>query len=323
VRLGSRSLIPRREESEMAKKSQATAPQVKVLDLLRMGGMKIPAGFATKAADVTRTRLQQKMNAGGAMQKPGARLFSQLKGPAMIAVNDPANKKALDGLLSWHKKLAAKKLSFPKVPARLGDFVPGRISGTIVPPFDFADTIPTLLANVSDPTLAASANRNGQVSASAVSSQTKGFNGGSEYARVGIFFHPMTQGTLTISASPTYSFQWSTNSLNTTFVTSSGDVGLTVYGMNEFAQILATGGDLYESWQEMDSGQINLNFGFDVQKSLSVSLSVTPSLVYLCFVEVFAHVVGMGWPGSLATAMASATVPSISYSFESLPLVMA
>jgi hypothetical protein len=307
----------------MAKTSRAMTQQRKVLDLLRLGGMKIPAGFASKAAEVTRTRLQQRMDAGSAIQKPGAKFVGQLKGPSMVAINDPANKKALDGLLSWHKKVAAKKLSFPKVPAGVGDFVPGRISGTLVPPFDFADTIPALLANVSNPTLAASANRAGQISASAVSSQAKGFNGGSEYSRVGIFFHPMTQGTLTISASPTYSFQWSTNSLNTTFVTSSGSVGLTIYGMNEFAQIPASAGSLYESWQEMDSGQINLNFGFDVQKPLSVSLNVGPSLIYLCFVEVFAFAAGMGWPGSLATAMASATVPSISYSFESLPLIMA
>jgi hypothetical protein len=60
-----------------------------------------------------------------------------------------------------------------------------------------------------------------------------------------------------------------------------------------------------------------------VKKSLSASLQVTPSLVYLCFVEVFAFALGMGWPGSLATAMASATVPSISYGFVPLPLLEA
>ena len=151
----------------------------------------------------------------------------------------------------------------------------------------------------------------------------EGFNGGSEYARVGIFFHPMTSGTLTISASPTYSFQWSTNSLNTSDVTSSGDVGLTIYGMNELAQILSTAGAFYELWNEIATGQIKLNFGFNVKKSLSTSLAVTRSLVYLCFVEVEAHVLGMGWPGSLATAMASATVPSISYSFDPFPVLQA
>lgn len=245
------------------------------------------------------------------------------KGGSTVTVNDPANKKALDGLLSWHKKVAGKKLAFPKVTSGLGGFVPGRISGTIVPPFNFADSIPTLLANVSDPTLSVSASVNGQISASAVTSQTRGFNGGSEYARVGIFFHPMTPGTLTISASPTYSFQWSTNSLNSSLVTSSGSVGLTIYGMTDMAQILATAGTIYESWQEDTAGQLDFDFGLNVQKSLSVSLDVTPSLVYICFVEVFAHVIGMGWPGSLASAMAAATVPSISYVFDAQQLVMA
>ena len=307
----------------MARTSRATKQQMQAMEFLRMGGMRIPADFTGKAAAVTKSMLQKKVDAGIVRRKQGSKLLGQLKGASTVAVNDPANKKALDGLLSWHKKLAGTKLSFPKVPAGVGGFFPGRISGTIVPPFNFADSIPALLANVSNPTLSASASVNGQISASAVSSQTRGFNGGSEYSRVGIFFHPMTPGTLTISASPTYSFQWSTNSLNSSLVTSSGSVGLTIYGMTDMAQILATAGDLYESWQEPATGEINLDFGFDLQKSLSVSLSVTPSLVYICFVEVFAFVMGVGWPGSLATAMASATVPSISYAFESQPVLTA
>jgi hypothetical protein len=307
----------------MARKSGAAKQRMQAMEFLRMGGARIPAGFAGKAVAVTKSMLQERLDARNVLRKRGAKLLGGLKGASTIALNDPANKKALDGLLSWHKKLAGRKLLFPRVPAGLDGFLPGSISGTIVPPFNFADSIPTLLANVSNPTLSASASVNGQISASAVTSQTPGFNGGSEYARVGIFFHPMTQGTLTISASPTYSFQWSTNSLNTKLVTSSGSVGLTVYGMNELAQILATAGGLYESWEELATGEIHLDFAFDVQKSLSVSLEVTPSLIYLCFVEVFAHVVGMGWPGSLATAMASATVPSISYAFDSRPVLVA
>jgi hypothetical protein len=300
----------------MARKTVATKRQMQLMEFLRLGGTKIPTGFAGKAKAATQSVLREKLDARNAARARGAKLLGKLKGGSTVAVDDPANKKALDALLRRHKQLAAKKLPFPKVPNGVGGFFPGSISGTIVPPFDFADSIPTLLANVSNPTLSVSASVNGQISASAVTSATRGFNGGSEYARVGIFFHPMTQGTLTISASPTYSYQWSTNSLNTTYVTSSGDVGLTVYGMNEMAQILATAGEMYELWEELDTGEINLDFAFNVQKSLSVSLSVAPSLVYLCFVEVEAHVVGMGWPGSLATAMASATVPSISYRFQ-------
>jgi hypothetical protein len=289
-----------------------------VMELLRMGGMKLPAGFASKSVAATKSILRNKFAAGIDIRAQGAKLFSEMKGTSMVDVNDPANKKVLDGLLSWHKKLAGRKLPFPKVPRDLGGFFPGRISATIVPPFNFADSIATVLANVSA-TISASANVNGQISASAVTGQT-GSNGGMEWAQVGIYFHPMTSGTLTISASPTYSFVWSTNSLNTSGVNSFGDVALVIYGMNDQGQILAGAGLTYEHWNKGEIGQIQFDSGFNVQKSLFVSLAVNPSLVYLCFVEVDAGVLGAGWPGSLATAMVSATVPSISYEFDPLPV---
>lgn len=301
----------------MAKKSGATKQALQVGEIWRTGGMKIPAGFAGKAAAATKEMLREKLEAGRAIRNQGAKLYGGLRGASAINLKDPANKKTLDGLLQLHKKLSATKLPFPKVPGGIGGIFPGSYSGTVVPPFDFADTIPTRLAGVSDPVLSVSANVNGQISASAATANANtGFNGGSEYARVGIFFHPMTAGTLTISAAPTYSFAWSTNSLNTTQVTSFGEVGLTIYGMDEWGGISPVGGATYKMWQEMDPGQIKLDFGFNITQSASASGPVTHSLIYLCFVEVEAHVVGMGWPGSLATAMASATVPSISFAFR-------
>jgi hypothetical protein len=298
----------------MAKRRKVTKPDLKVMEFLRLGGSKIPAGFAGKATAATKSLRHQQFDAGRGIRAQGTKLFRQLKGEATAKVNDPANKKALDRILGLHRKLAAKKLHFPKVPSGIGGFFPGRISGTLVPPFDFADTIPDVIAGGSE--LSVSANVNGQIGASALTAET-GFNGGSEYARVGFFFHPMTQGTLTVSASPTYSFEWSTNSLNNAFVTSSGDVGLTVYGMNELGQILSTAGSFYKIWQQAMTG-IQFDFGFDLQNSMSASLAVAPGQIYLCFVEVFAGVFGSGWPtaGSLASAMASATVPSMSFAFD-------
>lgn len=295
---------------------RATKQDARIAEFLRMGGMKVPAGFAGKAAEATKAMLRDKLEAGKAARAQGAKLYGGLKGASAIDVKDPANKKTLDGLLQLHKKLAGAKLAFPKVPGGIGGIFPGSYSGTVVPPFDFADTIPTRLAGVSDPVLSVSANVDGQISASAATANANtGFNGGSEYARVGIFFHPMTAGTLTISAAPTYSFAWSTNSLNTSLVTSFGEVGLTIYGMDEWGGITPVGGASYKMWNEMDPGQIKLDFGFGITQSASASGPVTHSLIYLCFVEVDAHVVGMGWPGSLATSMVSATVPSIRFAF--------
>ena len=85
---------------------------------------------------------------------------------------------------------------------------------------------------------------------------------------MGIYFHPMTSGTLTISSAPTYSFEWLTNSLNTSYVGSSGAVGLTIYGLTDLFQIGGTAGSNYVSWQEYTTGQINLGYGFNVTNRL-------------------------------------------------------
>jgi hypothetical protein len=300
----------------MAKGSRAAKRDFEVMEFFRLGGKRIPAGFAGKALAATKSSRQQ-LGAAQGMRTERAKLFGRLKDESAVAVNDPANKKTLEQILNLHRKLAAKKLRFPKVRGGVGWISPGTISGVIVPPFEFADTIPSATSGNTE--LSASANVSGQIGASAVTAES-GANNGSEYARVGFFFHPMTQGTLTVWASPTYSFEWSTNSLNNSPVTSSGDVGLTVYGMNELAQILSTAGGYYKTWDQTMTG-VQFDFGFDLQNSLSTSLAVNPSQIYLCFVEVFAQVLGSGWPGSLASAMASATVPSMS--FEFVPLAVA
>src|SRR6516225_3292345 len=113
------------------KRKSATTKQV--MELMRTGGMKLPAGFASKSVAATESILREEFEAGIGIRMQGAKLYGELKGASPVAVNDPENKKALDGLLSWHKKLAARKLPFPKVPRALGGFFPGRISGTIVP----------------------------------------------------------------------------------------------------------------------------------------------------------------------------------------------
>jgi hypothetical protein len=305
------------KEREMAKQ-RGTRRELEGMEFLRLGGKKIPAGFAGKALAATKSLRRRQKGAAQGMRSERAKLFARLKDKCAVAVDDPANKKALEQIASLHRKLAAKKLRFPKVRNGTGWISPGTISGTLVPPFDFADTIPAVISGNTE--LSASANVEGQIGASAATAESGSDNNGSEFARVGFFFHPMMPGTLTVSASPTYSFEWSTNSLNNTPVTSSGDVGLTVYGMNELAQILSTAGSAYTSWQEDTTG-VQFDFGFDLQNSLSISLPVTPAQIYLCFVEVFAQAMGCGWPGSLASAMASATVPSMS--FEFVPLVVA
>ena len=302
----------------MARKSSAV--DAKVREFLRMGGLQKPAKLLQKAGEATQASLTERFKHRADVGREANKLLGELHGASGVNTKDLANKRALAGLLNWHKKLAGKKLPAPKAPQVTGGFFPWGYAETIVPPFDFAQTFPSRLFDNNETELAVSASTNGQMSASAVTGKD-GLNGGSEYARVGVLFHPLTQGTLRVWATPTYSFEWWTNSLNASEVRSSGSVGLTVYGFNLDNFPVSTAGTLAKLWDETSTGQINLDTGFGLQSALTTELEVNSSLIYLVFVEVEAHVEGAGWPGSLAGSVALATVPSISYEFTMRPVL--
>jgi hypothetical protein len=306
----------------MAKKGGMAKHDLEVAEFLRLGGRKIPAGLAAKArAAAMKSTLPKKPGAGTDLRVQGAKLYGELKGASPIAVDDPANRGPLEAILRLHKKVASKKLAFPVVLPGGGP-VSVVFSGPLGPPFDFADSALILGINpngtfeVGNPTRLGTANVNGQISASAVTPET-GESAGGELAQVGSYFCPPGPGTLTISASPTYSFEFLTNSLNTAPVYAEGWIELIISGVDEqgdqvWAENLYGVDPLFYGYQ---SGQIQSGFQFGVQESVSASLAVTPSFLYSCYVRVTVEVAGEGWPGSLAVAMVSATVPSISYEF--------
>jgi hypothetical protein len=291
-----------------------------IAEFLRLGGRKIPASLAAKARSAARKSMLQKgAGPGTDLLMDGVKLYSRLKDASSISATEPANQKTLDKILRLHKRVATKKLGFPRVPPRRAGPVSTVFSGTVAPPFDFASASPAtyggLLPPFGDVMASGAANVSGQISASLVTSET-GPSGGGEAAEVGIYFSPLGPGTLTISASPTYSFEWLTNSLNRTFVGANGSIELIIWAMDATGNLLQM---LAQESQQIFSGSepgIHFGFKFDVQTSLTATVEVNPSLPYIsCAVVVYVEAIGMGWPGSLAIAMLSATVPSISYAF--------
>lgn len=239
-------------------------------------------------------------------------------------VPDSETERSLEGLLETHRKLAAQKLAAPQVHGGIGWPRPGSISATVVPPFDFNVQIPGVLAG-NQPTITGSADKNtGQMSVSCDTATEPGFNGGSMYTSVGIYFHPSVPGILTVTATPKYSFQWWTNSISSSSsVESFGSGGVTIYGVDVASQTTGATGTIvsvanaqFYGWDETQMDQINLDFGFDLETTATTQIEVDHTLVYLLFVDIETAVEGVGWPGSLAGAEMSVTVPSISYDFE-------
>ena len=288
------------------------------------GARGIPEDVARKHISDIQARRKAQFERLSATRKEMTKFWSQIEKSPVSGASDPERARALEGLLGMHKKLAAEKLTAPNVFGGIGGIRPGSISATAVPPFDYNIQIPTVLAG-NQPSIAGSADKNsGQMSVSCSTATEPGFNGGSMYTTVGIYFHPVVPGTLTVRATPKYSFQWWTNSIPpSNVVRSTGSGNLTIYGVDVASQttgatgtIINTANQQFFSWDEQQLDQINLDFGFDLETTVTTQIDVDHTLVYLLFVDIDAGVEGAGWPGSIAGAEMSATIPSISYDFE-------
>jgi hypothetical protein len=307
----------------MAVKKQRMTTETDPARILR-GGKAVPNELVRRCIADLQLKRKAALEQRNATERKMAKLFGQARGSVEIDTRDPAKAASLQGLLAMHEKLAKQKLAAPKVPGGLGGLLPGQIIVTTVPPFDYSVIIPGKLAG-NDPTLEGTADKNtGMMSASAMTASKKGFNGGSMYTTVGVYFHPFGPGTLTVHANPRFSFQWWTNSIGAnSLVRSFGSGGLAIYGVDVATRttggvgtIISTAYQNFELWDENQTDQVRFDFGFDLEAPVSAQLDVNHDLVYLLFIEADVHVEGIGWPGSLAGSKLSVTVPSLTYDFR-------
>jgi hypothetical protein len=313
----------------MAKTKHTSKHDLAIAQLLRLGG-KIPAGLAAKAKAATESMLLNRLETGVDLQMQAAKLYGKLG--RSIDVDDPANRKTLAAILKLHAKTASKKLAFPKAAPAYGG-ISTVFSGTVLPPYEFTNAMPYPFApsepvTLGNPIESATASANGQISASVVTSRTPGpdTSAGQEFAQVGFSYLAPGPGTLTLTATPTYSYEFLTNSLGQSPVTAVGYIELNIIPMSQQGQFPYANPQAQSLFFQGPLAQITFGAKFGVQASLSASLFLTPGVMYLCFAAVSAGALGSGWPGpnwpgyygaqgSLALAMVSAIVPSISYSF--------
>ena len=308
----------------MSKKYKKRDPARGINTQMLRGGKALPRKLVQQCVTDLRKNRESQIDKRSSAEQTLTKHFRLAQDLAKPAAGSARADRAQNSLLKAHEKLSKLKLAIPNVLDGIGPLLPGQISATVTPPFDYDIKIPTVLAG-NPPTLQGSTDKNtGKMSLSALTNTARGFNGGSMYTTVGIYFHPPGRGTLTMSAAPKYSFQWWTNSLRPTdLVRSFGQLGLTVYGVDVAGQtvgqlgtIEATAGAEFFSWDETQSGQVHLDCGFDVQTGVvSAQLNVNRNLVYLLFVDADVHVEGVGWPGSVAGAKLTVNVPYIKYDF--------
>jgi len=313
----------------MPSKKKRTSTKSDMLQVLR-GGKLPPRSVVQKCLANMQERREAELDRGSATERKMAKHFDQVQQLKGIDTKNPAVSSSLDSLLGMHQKFAKRKLAAPKVAQVVGGLLPGRLSVSAIPPFDFDHVLFGSGTGSNIATRAASANRlNGRIDVSAITSANKGFGGGSAYGVVGLYFHPFGSGRLSVHVNPTYSFQWWTNSIRpTALVKSHGHVSVTIYGVDAYADttgepatIVSTASTNIFSWNEEETNQVRFDFKSDLQTPGTVSLDVNHTLVYYLFVESQVGVHSFGWPGSLAGAKMSIAVPSIAYDYQLHPIL--
>src|SRR5258708_23529773 len=160
----------------MPSKKKPSSQQSDPLQGLR-GGKAVPKDLVSRCiADLQAKRIKESGHRI-ATERRMSKFLGDVQGTTRPDPNDPRTGQALDGLLGIHQKLAKQKLLAPRVPGGLGASFPGRITVTVVPPFDYAIVIPGSLAG-NDAIREATSDRNtGKNSANTLTSSNRVFGG--------------------------------------------------------------------------------------------------------------------------------------------------
>jgi hypothetical protein len=315
-----------KEMASNKSRTQSEVPQFFVVDEAAR------ANLARRFLEFQQKKQKQIQERNATLQQM-AKYLSEVQGEAKPASRDPKTAKALKGLLGIHEKLANQKLAPPRAALGTGGV---NYTVTVTPPYNYYPK-PILSSDPEvsqQPILTGSADpATGQLSTSAVTSGQPGYSGGDTNVALGIYFPfvPPMPGTLTAYANPVYSFECWTESY---FPPNSNAplararsflLGLlNIYGAipsEPQAPDETVGAKFFSLNQQTPSSQapgpLLLEDGFNLQTSVSVSIPVDPSRMYMIFVSVETLANGFGSLGSIAGAMLSVTVPSITYNFVS------
>ena len=292
------------------------------------GGKGMPEDLVRRCLRDLQEKRKARSNERSAIALQAAKHLGEIQKSARSAAGDPRTANARSGPLAIHKKLAKHKLAPPNPAPGPGGIVAGTFSVTTTPPFDFPemysgyDTTPGTFK----PIQTGSANiSTGQITASSVTASDPGFSEGDMYTAVGVYFHPMAAGTLTVYANPIYSYEWWTETfIPYPIVQSSLNGSLNIQGVHLFTGGSTAGtsaAKAFIAFNEEQTGPLMFQDAFNQQTSVSVSVPVDQTQVYLIFVSAYTSVYGFGALGSIAGAMLSVTVPSITYEFQLQPVI--
>ena len=283
---------------------------------LLQGGKLAETAARSKFARVRRRWLAE-IGEESATRRQAGKYFDKLAAP--LEHDDDA----IAGLRRITERLAKRKLAAPR---RV--FVPPGVWGSytlrFAPPYRGLGTyvVGQISSVTGNPTISATGVDNlGQLSCS-VYTDFDSPSAGTASNLMGVYFKPVfSRATARIYFESEFSFAWVVNSIQNKLADSraQGLIQLFQYDSGFVQPALRTGA--FIGWSMVAQNELDFDFISETGPTWYLEAPVSSSHFYFVVISLTCTASGEGWPGSLAGASATVTVPSISVEVTSNPPV--
>jgi hypothetical protein len=276
-------------------------------ELLR--GPKVPDSVLRRCfAEVKRNRAKE-IDKKWAMRQKAAKYLSRLQSPSGDGANrNPKTEKAVQGLREITDQVARQKLIAPRIAAVPPGILAGSYTLRFAPPY--ADLPGAYASATGNSTVLTTAAQNlGQYDVG-VASDVKNLSVAGASYTFGVSLAPLF-GVATVRAwiDAQIAFSWWVNSIGPT-AWSQGQAGITlVQPDRQIEGVPWAVRNTFLNWYERVNNEVDFDIGSMAAPASIEATGVTGNVIVQ--VSVWAYALADGWPGSLAGANLSITVPSI------------
>ena len=231
---------------------------------------------------------------------------------------------AMSGLRRVTERLAKRKLATPRKLQVMPDYW-GSYSLRFTPPYTGLGTyvVGQISSVTGNPTISASGVDNlGQLNCSVDTNFDKP-SAGTASNLMGVYFKPLfSEATVRISFDSEIAFSWYVNSIQNKDATSraQGLIQLFQYDGAFVQPSLRRGA--FIGWNEIAENELDFDFISETGPTWFLEAPVSSSHFYFVVISLTCTASGAGWPGSLAGARAMVTVPSITVTVTTAPLLV-
>jgi hypothetical protein len=297
----------------MSKPAKAKSKQLSEFEFLQ-GGQPPEGALKTHLAELKKS-LGAEMKEKLAVRQKAAKYLSQISAPATAPPGAKAEQ-AISGLRALTDQLAKQRAAKPQkffIPpiTAWGQytllFTPDAYARSVLAPYSFGE-----VSETGNPTISATGNEVLGELLCSVETNYSSPSSGTASNLLGVVFKPIfNQATVRISFVSQLSFWWYVNSIQNKESVSEAQGLIELYEYDGAFIRPALRRGAFLGWSEVGFNSLDFDVVNEAGPTWTLEAPVTSSLWYFIVVSLSCSASGTGWPGGLAGANATVTVPSI------------